>query len=256
MKLLVIFDFRLLLMLLVLFSFAGKAEKITVVTEYLAPYQMKNQDGSLGGFGTEVINALFKITGDQPDIQVLPWARAYRMAKLNKNTLIYSITRTQSREKLFKWIGAIKTEQIHIWGLKSKFSDPVSNLAQLKNYQIGVVRNSYAEKYLELKKFSKIHNLINDDQSIKMLFRKRIDLVIGDELTLAPRIAAFGFDLSAMIKLIKVVGLSADLNIAFNLKSDATLVKRYQQAFLQLKKSGKFAEIVEKWQFKKSHFRK
>ena len=68
-------------------SFLVKADIVKVVTEYLPPFQIRMIDGSLSGYGTEVIAELFKITGDTPDVQVLPWARAYANARKKPNVL-------------------------------------------------------------------------------------------------------------------------------------------------------------------------
>ena len=54
--------------------------KQLVVTEILPPYQFYQENNVLSGFSVEVLEALFKITNDDADLKVLPWARAYRTA--------------------------------------------------------------------------------------------------------------------------------------------------------------------------------
>ena len=55
-------------LLLICLSFGhcslSQAESVRVVTEYLAPYQIENSDGSLGGFMTEVVTEMFKFEGE------------------------------------------------------------------------------------------------------------------------------------------------------------------------------------------------
>ena len=231
-------------MLIILISFTCKAKNINVVTEYLAPYQINNADGSIGGSSTKIIRALFALTNDEYKITMMPWARAYYTAQTVKNTLIYSMSRTKSRENLFKWVGAIKNEKIFIWAMKSEHFNEIKRIKDLNNYSIGIVRSSYAENFLKFHYFKKAHLLVNDDQSIKMLFNHRVDLIIGDEITFLPRIKKLGLDSSKMTKVIAVPELSVNLSIAFNLNSDPELVKRYQQAYLQLKKSGQLTELL------------
>jgi len=224
---------------------AYAAEKILVVTEYLAPYQIKNKDNSLGGVSTDVVKALFKQTKDNFDIKTMPWARAYNTALTKKNTLIYSISRTPAREKLFHWVGGIKSERIYIWALKSSHFNKVTNIELLSTKRIGLVRKSYAEKFIQNKNFTKVHLLVNDDQSVRMLFKDRVDLIIGDALTLAPRAEKYNLDFSQVEPLIEIKALSVNLFIAFNLNTDLQLVNRYQQAFKQLEKSGKIKAILQ-----------
>jgi len=240
------FNFALITAILIISFNAFAVEKVLAVTEYLPPYQIKNEDCSLGGISTEVVKALFKQTKDEYKIEVMPWARAYKTALTKKNTLIYSISRTLARENLFHWVGAIKSERIYIWALKSSHFSSVNSIEQLANQRIGLVRKSYAEKYIQDKKFTKIDLLVNDDQSVRMLFKNRVDLIIGDALTLAPRAAKYHLDFSQVEPLIEIKQLSVNLYIAFNLNSDTELVSRYQQAFKHLEKSGKIKKILQK----------
>lgn len=41
---------------------------------------MQKKDGTLGGYAAEAVNTLFELTGDNANIEVLPWARAYHEA--------------------------------------------------------------------------------------------------------------------------------------------------------------------------------
>ena len=230
---------------LFLCSWLGVAEKISVVTEYLPPYQVKNDDSSLGGISTEIVKALFKLTKDDFEIKVMPWARSYHQALTQKNTLIYSLSRTKERENLFYWVGDIYSEHIYIWALKSSKFKNINNIEQLKANSIGLVRQSYAQQYIENENFSNIYTLVNDDQSVQMLFAKRVDLIIGDALTLAPRVKKYHLDFDQMKPLVEIKPLSVDLYLAFNHNSEQALVNRYKKAFAQLKHVGRIAQILE-----------
>ena len=39
----------------------------------------------------------------------MPWAQGYTMAQRQPNVALYSTTRTESRENLFKWVGPLAT---------------------------------------------------------------------------------------------------------------------------------------------------
>lgn len=113
-------NIRVLVLLVLCFLFMtpsyiiANEKPLKIVTEYLKPYQIKNEDGSLGGYGTDIVQALLTLTNKKADIAVLPWARAYRMALNEPNVLIFSIARTPHRENLFQWIGTIKSHQIYM----------------------------------------------------------------------------------------------------------------------------------------------
>ena len=225
-----------------------KAEPIHVVTEYLTPYQLKKADGSLGGFSTEVVNELFKLTGDTANIQIMPWARAYTTALNQKNTLIYSIARTKTREPLFNWVGSLTTERLYFWGLKSKFEHKVNSIEQLKTKRIAASRKSNAEQYLRANNFKRIFPLVIEDQTMQMLYRDRVDLIIGTEQTFKALTTKLSLPFDKIIKVIEIPDLNVDLSIAFSLDTSPDILQRFIKAHQQLAASGKLAEIQNKWQ--------
>jgi polar amino acid transport system substrate-binding protein len=70
--------------------------------------------------------------GLKADFQVLPWARAYRIAATRPNTLIYSIART-SRENQFIWLGQIAYMQRVFYRLHGETGITPQSLEQVKS---------------------------------------------------------------------------------------------------------------------------
>ncbi|AOW77443.1 hypothetical protein A3Q34_11575 [Colwellia sp. PAMC 20917] len=232
---------------LLLLPFNGKTEVIEVVTELLEPYQIKNPDSSLGGFSTEVVEALFKITEDHPKIQIMPWARAYDVALHTPNVLIYSIAHTKLRNKKFHWIGALKEERLYFWGLKKHYAKTNYKVSALKNRKIAVSRNSNSAQYLLAQDFSNIYQLANERQTMNMLFIDRVDLILATQITIETRAKNLGYDFNELQRLNEVAALNNKLSIAFSLDTSPTLIKKYQTAFQQLVTTGQLAKIKEKW---------
>ena len=54
------------------------------------------------------------------DVKLRSWAKSYSVAQKKKNAMVFSTTRTDSREALFKWVGPIATATVGIVALKSK----------------------------------------------------------------------------------------------------------------------------------------
>ncbi len=228
------------------FQFAY-AEKITVVTEYLPPFQQANDDGSLGGYATEVLHALFALTGDEADIQVIPWARAYDKALKEPNVLIYSIAHTKERARLFHWIGALRYENFYFWGLKTKFTQPFQALSELKAISIAAPNGHNSDEYLTSQGFTNIYRVVKSDQQVQMLYHNRVDMVLGNSLIIKSQAQALGYSPELLIKLMPAYELNNSLDIALSKSSDPNLVKRLQKAFRHLIGSGKLAEIKAKW---------
>jgi polar amino acid transport system substrate-binding protein len=232
---------------LILISFGSQSKEIEVVTEFLEPYQIKNPDGSLGGFSTDVVRALFKITQDHPEIQVLPWARAYEIALHKPNILIYSIAHTKARDKKFHWIGDIKEERLYFWGLKKHYAKSDYEVSALKNFKIAVSRSSNSAQYLIAQNFSNIYQLANERENMNMLFIDRVDLILATQITIETRAKNLGFDFNELQRLNEVAALNNTLSIAFSMGTSPTLVQKYQAAFQQLEINGELAKLKEKW---------
>jgi polar amino acid transport system substrate-binding protein len=240
-----------LMLLLLCLSFDSSADvppTIKVVTEQLTPYQIKDADGAITGYSTEVIQALFDTTKLPYEIKMMSWARAYEIAQKEKNVLVYSIARTPHRESMFHWIGNLTPEHLYFWGMKEKFSQPVNGIEQLKQYKIAVSRHSNAEQYLIEHNFYNIFQLIKEEQNILMLHRGRVDLIVATEYTIAYRAKRLGLDFNQMIPVADARELSNNLSIAMNLGSDAALVQQLQTAYQQLVQQGKIEQLQEKWQ--------
>ena len=230
-----------------IFGSPSRAETIRVVTEYLDPYQIKNADGSLGGYMTEVVEAMFHITGDTAKIEVMPWARAFHTAKNESDVLIYSIVETDERREHFHWIGKIPTEVIYLWALKSKFAAPVSALDELKPYRVSVLRGSNVYHFLQQQKFPNLVPLSEESQLLKMLRHERVDLVVGTGRTIVQRMRREKFPEQSLTQVLELSDLNAYLSLAFNIHSSPELVARYRKAYTQLVDSGELANISKKW---------
>lgn len=221
---------------------------IRVVTEILAPYQIYNDQGVLDGFATEVIHALFKQADSEANINVMPWARAYSTALNVKNVMIYSITKSKHREDNFFWVGDIFTEKFCFWTIDN--ADKLSDSDFIKK-RFAATRFSIDAQYLLDNNYKNIYLTSNENQTIEMLFSKRIDYVLSTEYLLKLKAKALNLDFSRIKKVEGRKVASNPLSIAFNLKSDIELVKHFQQAFEEIKRNGTLNKITKKWSLSK-----
>ena len=60
-------------------NFTSQAE-VTFVTEHLPPYQIINEDASVGGFATEIILAVAQRANINYKLYGYPWIRTYNLA--------------------------------------------------------------------------------------------------------------------------------------------------------------------------------
>lgn len=153
-------------------------DKIIIVTEEFPPYNY-TKDGLFQGHSTIVAKKVFRELGLPFTPNVMAWKDAYRMAEKKKNTLIFTIARNETREKLFKWIGKITTAKYYFISLKNRTDIKINNLEDAKKYKIATLNSGVREQYLLKMGFEKGKNIISLDRSIqamKMLLKGRVDL--------------------------------------------------------------------------------
>ncbi|WP_199610370.1 type 2 periplasmic-binding domain-containing protein [Flocculibacter collagenilyticus] len=117
-----------------------KAPSVRVITEHLPPYQVGERERLVGGIvANKVQNALSQV-GINVRIEVLPWARAYQLAKTRPNTLLFSVVKTDAREKHFIWLGKIFTTTTYLATYKNKVA-VADELKSLQQHTISVKRD-------------------------------------------------------------------------------------------------------------------
>lgn len=231
-----------------LLSLSLAAADIRVVTEYRSHYQLQNEDGSLGGYMTDVIRALFEITGDKPLFEVHPWGRTYTEALNNPNVLIYSIAFNPSRAALFDCVAELESEQLYFWALKDRVPLKLNTITELYPYRIGVTQSSNPDQYLTEQGLPKLLRIATPEQALGMLYKERLDLVISAEASVKNRAVELGFDPSQLKKVFSLDELNHPICAAFNLQSDSDLRQRYRAAFVTLQQNGTLEQIRQRWQ--------
>ena len=110
--------------LLIIFSITnGAAEpsspppgNLTLLTEEYPPYNFR-QEGKLTGFAVDLMVLMLEKLDSgigRDDIKLLPWARGYQIVKTKKNSVLFAMSRTPSRETVFKWVGPIESNKISL----------------------------------------------------------------------------------------------------------------------------------------------
>jgi ABC-type amino acid transport substrate-binding protein len=240
--------------ILMLFAFnlnvtSLESKELVVMTECDQPCKLRAFDKFPDSLPTSIVLEMFKITKDTPKILVMPWARAYDNALTDKNVLIYSIAKTEKREKLFEWVGDILIERYFVWSLKSPNQDSVAEAVSqnFKNQSFATYRGSNEFDYISQMPNIKLYSVVYPNQRIQMVLANRVDYFIENEQTLKESCLQMAIDCERFQKVTEIKSLSTPLSIAINKNSDPALIKQYQTAFSSLLSSGKLKQLVDKW---------
>jgi len=242
---------RLTLLLLLLSAtllFPRDFPILNIVTEDWKPYHYIEDDELKGIVIDLTLLILEDLNSSQniDDIKLYPWARSYRAVKKDKNTLLFSMTRTEEREIMFKWAGPIFSSSTGLIAKKSRNIE-ITDLSALKDYKIGTIIDDVSEIYVErlgLDKFS-LNRTTWSTSHIKNLDNSRIDLMVSGWTAFVHNANTLGINPDDF-ELIYIID-SSDVNFAFNVDTDDETVDSFQQAFNRVKESGKLEELFNKY---------
>lgn len=152
---------------------------LNFLTENYAPFNYE-KDGMTQGTSVELLLKTFAQAGSSKtvhDIKVWPWARGYKLAQSTKNTVLFSTTRTTSRENMFKWVGPIKPTRISVIAKKNRHIN-LSTAKDIENYKAAVVREDIGELLLTKSGVLKQHlqQTNSSASAAKMLMAGRVDM--------------------------------------------------------------------------------
>ncbi|MGD8252224.1 MAG: transporter substrate-binding domain-containing protein, partial [Desulfobacterales bacterium] len=107
-----------ILTVLAILAGPANAQEMMVLTEESPPYNF-TRDGRITGSSTEIVREILRRLGEPDGIQVLPWARSYKLLNSRPNVALFSTTRTPEREDRFFWIGPLFTVHYGFYARKS-----------------------------------------------------------------------------------------------------------------------------------------
>jgi len=165
-----------------LFAF-DDPDQLIYATEDFAPYNYL-ENGKLKGFSVDLLKIIWQELGIKPQqINVYPWARAYKMLKDGNNVMLFTTAKTEDRVNLFKWVCPVSANTRTVLISLAKKRPVISSPDELKNCKIGIVRGDAAEQILLASGFSsdQMDSVSTLVQNIKKLDTGRIDLIAFNE---------------------------------------------------------------------------
>ena len=228
--------------------FANELQDIKMYTEHYPPYNMKNKEDKLVGSSIEVLDAVLKQMGSQQgikDVKLRSWAKSYAVAQKINNAMVFSTTRTESREPLFKWVGPIATATVGVVALKSK-NIVIKKISDFNKYTTGAVLKDIGEILLLDAGVSKNNiQYVKGEDAINISFNKmkknRIDMFAYNLNVAFANAKMEGFDIEKyeIVYTLKV----GYQYFAFNKKTDDKVIEKWQNALDSIKEDGTYDNI-------------
>ncbi|MCS3806303.1 polar amino acid transport system substrate-binding protein [Chromobacterium alkanivorans] len=223
---------------------AAPGPALDILTEDDPPLTFE-QDGKAAGLVVEVVQGIQRRVGNRDPIAVVPWARGYRQAQQQPNTVLFNTNRTPERERMFKWVGPV-TETLGCLFVRRDSPIKLQTLDDARKLpQIMVVRDWYLQQLLSAQNFSNLATVATPDQLLNMLMRKRADVIVSENTTLPHQLRQQGFDPSQVRKALTFSHTYG--YIAFSRQTPDAVIKAWQQALDEMKRDGSFAALYRRW---------
>ncbi|MBF0441332.1 MAG: transporter substrate-binding domain-containing protein [Oligoflexales bacterium] len=223
-------------------------DKITFMTEQYPPFNYEEQ-GKVQGMMVDILAEIFKKTNSRltsKDIQLLPWARAYKSLQETPNTCLFSIGRSEAREKLFKWVGpVIDIKQVLLTKKSKKIK--ITEAKDLDKLQIGVIKDDYMDQHLTklgIKKES-IQKTSSSKANITKLVSDRLDGWAYGDLPALWELKAAGQKTTDFES--AYVFETASVWFGFHKDTPQEVIDEIQKALDTIKSEGKAAAIIKKY---------
>lgn len=224
---------------------SGSHADMKVVTNESPPTTM-TIDGKASGMVTDIVQAIQKEVGSASAVEVLPWARAYDIAKSEPNVAIFTAGKTQERTDLgFSYLGPVFSRK-HI--LYKKKGSPVSiaSLEDLKakKYSVGTLRGDWRSKFF-IDQGIKVDEIGDQVANAKKLAANRIDLWVSSDIE-APgyvKSASMGMDDVEVAFVFQV----APSYIMLSKGTSPVTIEQWSKALGKLQHSDFFKRAAKKW---------
>ena len=238
-----IFTLFLTTLLIFIFQSTGFSETFKIMTEEYPPYNY-TEDGKLTGLSSEVVRALLTKVNHPDNIEVLPWSRSYNLIQKKSGYILFSTTRTEARENMFKWVGPLAPNTWCFYAKKGS-GIKINSLEEAKKIgAIGTYKEDACELFLKEKGFTNIDSIVDDNLNPKKLIAGRIDLwIIGDVMGMhKARKQGLGDKIEKIFDI-----KTTQLYIAFSKETSDDVINKWQAALDELKADGTYDKILSKY---------
>ncbi|MES2820206.1 MAG: ABC transporter substrate-binding protein [Pseudomonadota bacterium] len=213
--------------------------RLILQTENFPPFNMaksgKNfaRDENIQGLSATTVREMFK-RADIPYTLTLrfPWDRIYKQTLEQPNHGLFSTSRSEAREKLFKWVGPIAQYESVLLAAPGK-PMKLDSLEQAKAYKVGAYKSSAVSQLLEGKGLTPVNSL-RDQENISKLISGRIDLWATSDPVW--RYYAKQEGVSGLETVLSFH--TSSLYLALNIDTPDEVVERLQKALDQMKSEG------------------
>ena len=235
--------------LFLFFARGAEAETYRFVSGQIPPYSIGTEDKLHAGIAIDIIQAVFEDMGHTVEIEVYPWPRALKNAKLGLYDGIFSVFKTPEREEFLTYPKEpLVSMDLGFYAGKNALYQNITLDNAFEHSIVTVRRASMGEKYAAASKGfeDSISEVNNTQTALKMLTKNRVDLFSS-----VTDIAVYNARELGIEKQIKLAGPIFDTlqaYLAFSKTSDKQInINAFNWTMIKLKANGTLHKIYAKY---------
>jgi polar amino acid transport system substrate-binding protein len=203
------------------------------------------RDGAPTGYCVDLAREIQRRIKDRTPVELLPWARAYRIATDGGNMMLICPKRTPQREPLFRWVGPVLESQSEVYALRSSRLR-LGNLSDLRALDgVLVPRDFYTHQYLRSAGFTNLDPVNSSQTMLAMLLAGRRKAMVLDREQLPFLLQQAGVSADLVEPVLRIMTIHS--YFAFPLYAPDALVTQRQRAFDQMRRDGTLLRIHRSW---------
>jgi len=195
-------------------------------------------------FNLELVREMMIIMNHSKDLREVPFKRGLKMVKTYPDMALFNVSRTVERENAVKWVGPLQKEVDFFYEMKSTPTG-IKVLEDAKKVKgICVLNGGIHETILRKNNFTNIHTNNSYVGCFLMLKAGRVNLTPSASSMVSKKLESAGI-LPKQIQQTPVILLESEGYIAFSKNISDETIQKWQTAFLQIQKSGKYQQLYK-----------
>lgn len=243
-----------LILLILIPSFGSQAEKFSVGWEIWYPFQFRGADDKLVGLDYEIFSEILQLSGDTGEFVELPWQRHLNYIETGDIDIAMGSSKNEDREKYAYFSEPYRLEKVVLVVRKGQSGNiNIPNLKALSstNYLVGVEFGYYyGDDYQELIKVprfqDRIVEVLDIEQNVNMLIKKRIDGLLADPITINAFVTKY--DLAGELEIHPLDIYESKIHLMLSKAStNKEQLERLNKAIRTMKETGRLNELLDKY---------
>mgnify|MGYP000432678060 CR=1 FL=1 len=194
-------------------------------------------------FNLELVREMMIIIKHHIKFQEVPFKRGLKFVQNKDDFALFNVTRKPSREDTVKWVGPLQEDITYFFEMKNSPTQ-IQTLEDAKKVDsICVLNGGIYETFLTKNHFKNLVPTNSYAQCFKMLKKNRVSLTASSLLALPERLKDANIQKKDISKTpVVVFKTQGYLSFSKNISDESIL--RWQNALNQLKKSGKYNQLI------------